>query len=69
MRKLAKRFPIHGWIGLGLVIVFWTLNWTLAGLRTQWAFFPLWLGYCLTVDALVLRRSGTSTMRGGSTSD
>ena len=62
MRKLAKRFPIHGWIGLGLVIVFWTLNWTLAGLRTQWAFFPLWLGYCLTVDALVLRRSGTSLL-------
>jgi hypothetical protein len=56
----AKRFPLHGWIGLGLVAVFWTLNWTLTGLRTQWVFFPLWLGYCLTVDALVLLRTGTS---------
>ncbi|MBE3117237.1 MAG: hypothetical protein IMZ50_00595 [Candidatus Atribacteria bacterium] len=55
-----KRFPVHGWIGLGLVAVFWTLNWTLNGLRTQWAFFPLWLGYCLTIDALVLWRTGTS---------
>jgi len=56
----VKRFPVHGWIGLGLVAVFWTLNWTLNGLRTQWAFFPLWLGYCLTIDALVLWRTGTS---------
>ena len=60
MVKPVKRFPVHGWIGLGLVAVFWTLNWTLNGLRTQWAFFPLWLGYCLTIDALVLWRTGTS---------
>jgi len=43
-----------------LVTVFWTLNWSLSGLRTQWAFFPLWLGFCLTMDALVLWRTGTS---------
>jgi hypothetical protein len=55
-----RRFPFHGWIGLCLLVAFWTLNWTLSGLRTQWAFFPLWLGYCLTVDALVLWRTGTS---------
>jgi hypothetical protein len=36
------------------------LNWTLSGLRTQWTFFPLWLGYCLTVDGLVFARTGTS---------
>ncbi len=60
MVKPVKRFPVHGWIGLGLVTVFWTLNWTLDGLRTQWAFFPLWLGYCLTIDALVFWRTGTS---------
>jgi hypothetical protein len=50
----------HGWLGLGLVAVFWTLNWSLSGARTHWAFFPLWLGYCLTIDALVLARTGTS---------
>lgn len=59
----ACRWPIHGWIGLGLVILFWTLNWTLPGLRTQWAFFPLWLGYCLTVDALVFYRKGESMLK------
>ncbi|MDP2993729.1 MAG: hypothetical protein Q8N46_01255 [Anaerolineales bacterium] len=60
MINTVKRFPVHGRIGLGLVAVFWTFNWTLNGLRTQWAFFPLWLGYCLTIDALVLWRTGTS---------
>src|SRR3972149_2125791 len=56
------KWPIHGWIGLILVILFWFLNWTLPGLRTHWGFFPLWLGYCLTVDALVFRRKGHSLL-------
>lgn len=56
----VKRFPFHGWIGLALAAVFWTLDWTLQGLRTQWAFFPLWVGFSLTVDALVYWRTGTS---------
>ncbi len=60
--SLQRRWPIHGWIGLGLVLVFWTLDWSLRGLRTQWAFFPLWLGYCLLVDALAWRRTGTSLL-------
>jgi hypothetical protein len=60
--KYLKGFALHGWIGLALIAVFWTLNWTLEGARTQWAFFPLWLGYCLTVDALVLWRTGTSLL-------
>jgi hypothetical protein len=47
-------------VGLLLVLVFWVLNWSLDGLRTHWTFFPLWLGYCLTVDALVVRRRGSS---------
>jgi hypothetical protein len=65
MHKTARKFPVHGWIGLGLAAVFWGLNWGLPGLRTQWAFFPLWLGYCLTVDALVLWRTGTSLLARG----
>ena len=36
------------------------MNWLLQGLRTHWAFFPLWLGYCLVVDALVDCRKGSS---------
>src|SRR6266545_5568406 len=56
------KVPFHGWLGLGLVIIFWILNWTLPGPRTHWAFFPLWLGYCLTIDGLVFRRTGTSLL-------
>lgn len=56
------RWPVHGWLGLALVAVFWALNWGLDGMRTHWGFFPLWLGYCLTVDALVVLRSGTSLL-------
>jgi hypothetical protein len=62
MKKGEKRFPAYGWIGMGLTALFWILNWTLSGLRTQWAFFPLWVGFCLTIDALVLQRTGTSLL-------
>lgn len=58
----THRWPAHGWLGLALVIIFWILNWSLPSLRTHWGFFPLWLGYCLTVDALVLHRKGTSLL-------
>ena len=54
--------PLYGWIGLALVAVFWLVNWTWSGLRTYWAFFPLWLGYCLVIDALVFWRTGTSLL-------
>jgi len=57
-----KSFPLHGWIGIILVIVFWYLNWELDGLRTQILFFPLWLGYALTIDAIVVYRKGTSLL-------
>lgn len=59
----TRKFPSYGWIGLTLIILFWTLNWTLTGLRTDWGFFPLWLGYCLTIDAIVYKRKGTSLIK------
>jgi hypothetical protein len=65
MARLSTRrviVPYYGWLGLLLIIIFWVLNWTLPGLRTHWGFFPLWLGYCLLVDALVFRRRGTSLL-------
>jgi hypothetical protein len=58
----TRIFPFYGWIGLALSAIFWILNWTLIGPRTYWAFFPMWLGYCLTVDAMVYRRTGTSLL-------
>lgn len=56
----SKYFPNYGYAGLFLVILFWILNWSLSGLRTQWAFFPLWLGYGIFVDSIVFSRKGTS---------
>lgn len=57
-----RGWPLHGWAGLLLIGVCWPLNWGLEGLRTHILFFPLWLGYILTVDALTARRSGDSLL-------
>jgi hypothetical protein len=59
-RPASAQWPAHGWLGLALVAVFWPLNWGLDGIRSHWGFFPLWLGYCLTVDAISFFRTGTS---------
>jgi hypothetical protein len=56
------KFPLHGWLGLILASLFWFLNWSLSGPRTNWGFFPMWLGYCLTVDGFVFWRTGTSLL-------
>ena len=57
-----SKLPLHAGLGLGLIILFWILNWTLPGVRTHWGFFPLWLGYCLAIDGVVLGRTGTSLL-------
>ena len=57
-----SKLPLHGWLGLGMVALFWLINWTFTGARTHWGFFPLWLGYCLAVDGLVHWRTGTSLL-------
>jgi hypothetical protein len=51
---------LHGWAGLLLAGVFWVINWSWVGPRTHWAFFPMWLGFCLAMDGLVFVRRGTS---------
>jgi hypothetical protein len=56
------RFPGHGWAGVVMIVLFWALNWVLEGPRTHLYFFPLWLGYALAVDGLVLIRRGTSLL-------
>jgi len=58
-----NRFPLHGWLGLLLIALFWPLNWSLEGLRTHVMFFPLWLGYALAVDGLVFRTQGSSLIK------
>jgi hypothetical protein len=59
MMRSVWKFP-QGRTGLLLVAIFWPLNWILPGLPTAYLFFPLWLGYILVIDALVLGRGGTS---------
>jgi hypothetical protein len=49
------RWPWYGWLGIAVVVVFWLVNWYAPGLRTHWAFFFLWLGYILTMDAIAVR--------------
>jgi len=58
-----RKFPFYGWIGIFLTITFWLINWSLDELRTHWGFFPMWLGLCLTVDAFVYFRKGTSMIK------
>lgn len=60
--RAARRLPVQGQWGLLLIAVCWPLNWLLPGLRTHLLFFPLWLGYILTVDSLVFMRKGTSLL-------
>jgi hypothetical protein len=61
-KSSLKNFPLHGWVGLSFIIIFWYLNWELNGLRTHILFFPLWLGYTLTIDAIVFLRKGKSLL-------
>lgn len=58
---ISTKFP-QGLVGVILIAVVWPLNWLLPGMRTAYLFFPLWLGYILVVDALVLWRSRTSLL-------
>jgi hypothetical protein len=52
----------QGWAGLLWIAINWPANWLLPGMRTAYLFFPLWLGYILVMDALVLTRTGTSQL-------
>lgn len=60
---IEKKTPApHLLIGLGLIAIFWYASWTHLGVLGEYSFFPLWLGYILTVDALVVWRTGTSVL-------
>jgi hypothetical protein len=52
-------------IGVILVAVWWTIDWLHLRPVSDYYFFPLWLGYILTVDGLVEWRTGTSLWRRG----
>ncbi|MFB3092518.1 MAG: hypothetical protein ACE1ZD_04890 [Dehalococcoidia bacterium] len=54
--------PFHGQVGLMLIGVAWPTSWLQLQPLAEYSFFPLWLGYILIVDALVLRRERTSLL-------
>ena len=54
--------PLHGAVGLVLIAMAWPASWLHLGVAGEYSFFPLWLGYILCVDALVLLRKGTSLL-------
>lgn len=60
------KFPFSGrqvlLSGIFLVLLFWGLNWLLPGLRSHWAFFPLWLGYILILNGWTQIRKGDSLL-------
>ena len=60
--KPLKRYllPYRGLLGLLLICISWPISWAESGTGLQFTFFPLWLGFILSVDGLVLRRTGTS---------
>ena len=56
-------FPLHGRLGLVLLLVSWFLAWSrfdLPGPAEQHTFFPLWIGFIFFLDGLVFRRAGRS---------
>jgi hypothetical protein len=57
------RFPLHGRLGLVLLLVSWFLAWSrfdLPGPAEQHTFYPLWIGFIFFLDGLVFRRAGRS---------
>jgi hypothetical protein len=49
--------------GIVLIAVWWPIAWLHLRPISDYYFFPLWLGYILTVDGLVEWRTGTSLWR------
>lgn len=57
----ARRIPTGRLLlGVGLIVTAWTLSWFGPVELGAHTFFPLWLGYILTIDSLAQARSGTS---------
>jgi hypothetical protein len=61
-RTRDRAVPPHLALGLALIAVAWPLAWAGPAPWSNYTFFPLWLGYILTVDGLTVLRSGTSLL-------
>jgi hypothetical protein len=64
--QAAAPFPWWGWLGAGMVALFWVLAWNRFPFfepLQRYTFFPLWLGCILTVNGLSCLRQGTCLLR------
>jgi hypothetical protein len=62
----ARTFPAWGWAAIAWTLAWWALAWT----RLAWfeplqlyTFFPLWLGFIVSVNAATQQRTGSCLMR------
>jgi hypothetical protein len=58
--ETRRRIPYRLIAGLALTAIWWPIAWLQWRPLSDYYFFPLWLGYVLTVDGLVEWRTGTS---------
>ncbi len=58
-----KRFPSYGLCALALCLLSWACSWLRIEPFSGYSFFPLWFGYILFMDAVVVARRGTSLLR------
>jgi hypothetical protein len=59
---LSGRFPAQLLVGIVFIAVAWPVAWFGAPPFSSHSFFPLWLGYILTVDGATALRTGTSLL-------
>ena len=62
-RGFFARLPAYTWFGLALNIFAWVSSWARLGFWWPYTFFPLWLGFILTLDGLNVAVSGTSPLK------
>ena len=58
----TKKFPLYGFAGLALCLVSWACSWLRIDPLYRYSFFPLWFGYIIFMDALVVMRRGESLL-------
>lgn len=57
-----RRFPLYGILALALCLAAWACSWLRIDPLYRYSFFPLWFGYILFIDALVVWRRGKSLL-------
>jgi hypothetical protein len=56
----SNRFPLRLATGIALIVISWSASWSGETALAQHSFFTLWLGYILTLDAVIFLRMGNS---------